>query len=238
MHSVRLLQPVSDAIWLAEGDMVNFYSFPYPTRSVVVRLANNDLWIWSPIKLSDALRQEVDQLGRVAHLVSPNKIHHLYLQDWKAAYPTANLWGPASTINKRRDLDFREPLTDVAPMEWQSDLDQAWFRGSRFMDEIVFLHKPSRTTIFADLIENFSDGFLREHWSWWQRPLAKLDGITADNPRAPLEWRLSFTNRAPAREARSKVLGWHCERVIMAHGDWQRSDGHAFLARSLAWLTN
>ena len=233
-----LLEQVSDAIWLVEGDMVDFYSFPYPTRSVVVRFANNDLWIWSPIKLSDALRQEVNQLGPVAHLVSPNKIHHLFLQDWKAAYPAANLWGPASTIKKRPDLDFREPLTDVVPTEWKSDLDQAWFRGSRFMDEIVFLHKASRAAILADLIENFSEGFLREYWSWWQRPLAKLDGITSANPRAPLEWRLSFTNRAPAREARSKVLGWNCERVIMAHGDWQRTDGHAFLARSLAWLTN
>lgn len=78
--------------------------------------------------------------------------------------------------------------------------------------------------------------FLREHWSWWQRPLAKLDGITSDKPRAPLGWTLSFINRAPAREARKKVLGLNCERVIMAHGEWRRSRGHAFLARSLDWL--
>ena len=230
------LEEVGDAIWLAEGGIVSFYGFPYPTRSVIVRLDNGDLWVWSPIGLSADLLEEVDQLGRVAHLVSPNKIHHLYLQDWKARYPAARIWGLPSTINKRRDLEFREPLSDNPPMEWQPDLDQAWFRGSPVMDEVVFLHRPSRTVIVADLIETLTHRFLREHWSWWQRPLAKLDGITSDKARAPLEWRLSFINRAPAREARDKVLGWNCERVIMAHGEWRRSNGHAFLARSLDWL--
>ena len=106
------------------------------------------------------------------------------------------------------------------------------------MDEIVFFHRPSRTVIVADLIEAFSDRFLREHWRWWQRPLARIDGIVADKALAPLEWRLSFLNRAPARTARAKVLTWPCERVIIAHGDWPRSDGHAFLARSLGWLAD
>lgn len=104
------------------------------------------------------------------------------------------------------------------------------------MDEIVFFHRPSRTVIVADLIEAFSDRFLQEHWSWWQRPLAFLDGIVASKARAPLEWRLSFLARAPARAARAKVLGWDCERVIIAHGEWPRSAGHDYLARSLDWL--
>lgn len=230
------LEKIDDRIWLAEGEIVSFYGFPYPTRSVVVRLGKGDLWVWSPVKPSPGLIEEVGRLGPVAHLVSPNKIHHLYLQDWTARFPDAQLWGLPSTIGKRRDLTFREALSDVPPMPWQPDLDQAWFRGSPAMDEVVFLHRPSRTVIVADLIENFTDRFLREHWSWWQRPLARLDGITAHRPRAPLEWRLSFIDRAPARAARDKVLAWPCERVIMAHGEWQRADGHRFLARSLDWL--
>ncbi len=231
-----VLEKVGNSIWLAEGEIVNFYSFPYPTRSVVIRFDNNDIWVWSPVKLSVGLAGEIDRLGPVAHLVSPNKIHHMYLQDWTARYPAASLWGLQSTIDKRPDLNFRTPLFDSPPSEWQPFLDQAWFRGSPFMDEIVFLHRPSRTVIVADLIENFTRCFLQTHWAWWQRPLARLDGITANNPGAPREWRLSFINRAAARQARDKVLAWDCERVIMAHGEWQRSDGHNFLSRSFAWL--
>ena len=118
---------------------------------------------------------------------------------------------------------FQEPLKDSPRPEWLSDIDQAWFRGSFAMDEIVFFHRPSGTAIVADLIQTFSDQFLREHW--W-RFLARLDGLTQDQACAPLEWRLSFINRAPARRARDKVLNWNCQRVIMAHGEWVRVGGH------------
>jgi hypothetical protein len=231
-----MLEKIADRLWLTEEEIVNFHGFPYPTRSVIARFDNGELWVWSPVRLAGALKPQVDGLGRVAHLVSPNKIHHLYLADWKEAYPHAQLWGPQSTISRHPELIFQAPLQDTAPVAWQSDIDQAWFQGSFAMDEVVFYHRPSRTVILADLIEAFSDQFLRKHWSWWQRPLAALDGIVAHKALAPLEWRLSFLHRAPARAARAKVLGWACEQVIMAHGEWQRSGGHAYLEQSLAWL--
>ena len=231
-----MLEQIDESLWLIEGGLVNFYGFPYPTRSVIARLASGELWVWSPVRLTAALREAVDALGAVRHLVSPNKIHHLFLKDWQVAYPEAQLWGPASTIRKRSDLVFREPLEDRPPAEWIWDIDQAWFQGSLFLDEIVFLHKPSRTVIVGDLIEAFSDEFLHKHWGGWKSFVARLDGITLAKPGAPREWRLSFVRRAPARAARDKVLAWNCERVVMAHGEWQRTDGHAFLERALAWL--
>ena len=188
------------------------------------------------IALTTALQAEIDALGTVAHLVSPNKLHHLYLKDWKAAYPEAALWGPSSTIEKRKDLQFQQPLQDEPPADWGGSIDQAWFRGSPYMDEVVFFHLPSSTAILADLSENFSDGYLRSRWSWWQRPLAKLGGITEGQGFAPLEWRLSFLNRRPARAALHKMLGWQPRRVIMAHGVWQQENGTAYLERTFRWL--
>jgi hypothetical protein len=233
---MQRLTQLDEALWMTEGEIVSFHGFPYPTRAVIVRLADGGLWVWSPIKLARDLCAEVDRLGPVAHLVSPNKLHHLYLREWKETYPDARLWGPRSTMRRRRDLTFRKPLQDEPPSDWRDDIDQAWVRGSITMDEVVFFHRPSRTTIVADLIQTFSDQFLRAHWRWWQRPLARLGGIVADKALAPSDWRHSFLNRAPARAARAKILGWDCERVIVAHGEWRRSDGTAFLHRSLAWL--
>lgn len=109
------------------GEIVSFYGVPYPTRSAIVRLENGNLWVWSPVKLTADLRAEVDRLGPVRHLVSPNKLHHLYLPEWKAAFPGAQLWGPQSTIKKRPDLEFRRALEDEPPSEWLPDIDQAWF---------------------------------------------------------------------------------------------------------------
>jgi Domain of unknown function (DUF4336) len=230
-----MLEQVHDALWIAEGPNVSFFGFPYPTRSVIARLADGDLWVWSPVKLTADIRDEVDELGAVRHLVSPNKIHHLFLREWQTAYPAAKLWGPQSTIKKRPDLKFQDSLVDSPPAEWHTDIDQAWFRGSFALDEIVFLHRPSATAIVADLIQTFSDHFLREHWGRW-RFLARLDGLTQDQACAPLEWRLSFINRAAARRARDKILSWNCQRVIVAHGEWPRANGMAFLEKSFSWL--
>jgi hypothetical protein len=137
------LTEIATALWIAEGAIVNFYGFAYPTRSTIIRLVNGDLWVWSPIALTADLKSEIDKLGPVTHLVSPNKLHHLYLQDWSTAYPHAKLWGPASTIRKRPDLLFQPPLVNEAPSDWRDQIRQAWFRGSFLLDEIEFFHPSS-----------------------------------------------------------------------------------------------
>ncbi len=229
------LERVGENIWLAEGGIVSFYGIPYPTRSVIVCLPGGDLWVWSPIKLTPELRADVEALGRPAHLVSPNKIHHLFLSEWKAAYPEAKLWAPASTIKKRKDLAFEPPLDDELPAAWEGQLDQVRFDGSFFMDEVVFFHEESSTAIFADLSENFSNDFLKAHWSWWQRPIARIWKIVEGYGYAPLEWRLTF-NKEKARAAKEKILAWKPERVIMAHGEWIRSNGEGYIRQAFAWL--
>jgi len=229
-----VLERFAGNVWLAEGDLVDFHGFPYPTRSVVVRLPPDHLWVWSPIQLTSALKVAIDQQGVVRHLISPNKIHHLFLADWHAAYPDAHLWGPKSTIGKKSDLDFQEPLGDTPPTEWGGAFDQAWFNGSRVMDEIVFFHHASRTAILADLSENFSDDFLRANWRTWQRWIANIWGIVEGRGYTPLEWRLTFFDRRATRRARDRVLAWNAERVIMAHGETQSSNGRRYLERSFA----
>jgi len=228
--------PVADNVWIFEGAIVPFLTCPYPTRSVVVRLPSGDLWVWSPIELTADLKKEIDGLGTPAHLVSPNKIHHLYLQDWKAAWPDARLWGPQSTMDKRQDLSFEPPLDKKTPADWEDRFDMVRFEGSIAMDEAVFFHRASKTAILADLSENFSQDFLQKHWRPWQRLIANLWGIVEGRGYAPLEWRLSFLNRGKARLAKEKILSWKPERVIMAHGEWQRENGIVYLDKALSWV--
>lgn len=231
------LEKIDDNIWLAEGGIVSFYGLPYPTRSVIIRLPGGDLWVWSPVALTDALRQAVDALGPVAHLVSPNPIHHLYLSDWQRAFPDAALWGPPVTIAKRPDLAFTGALGDTPPPAWAGVIDQWHLQIGRRFSEVVFLHRPSRTAILTDTSEAFDHDFLHRHWSRWQRGIARLLGITEDPGRAPLDLRLlSLPRRAPLRSRVQQLIDSAPQRVIMAHGTWQRTDGAAWLARSFSWL--
>jgi len=218
-------------IWIAEGPVVDFYSFPYPTRMAVIRLADGTLFIWSPIALTPEIKSAVDALGPVAHIVSPNKIHHLYMGDWQKAYASAKLYASPGLPRKRRDLLFEAVLGDAPPPAWATDIDQVEMAGSFVLTEIVFFHKKSRTTIFADLIENFRPDWFKG-WRGW---LARLDGIVMPNGGAPREWRASFRKKT-ARHALSRILAWEPEMVVMAHGEMTRQHGTAFIAKSFRWL--
>ncbi|MBO6512109.1 MAG: DUF4336 domain-containing protein, partial [Roseibium sp.] len=78
--------------------------------------------------------------------------------------------------------------------------------------------------------------FLARHWKPWQRVIARLWGIVEGKGYAPLEWRLSFFNRATARKCKDSILAWKPDRVVMAHGEWVRENGTAFLKKSLSWV--
>jgi hypothetical protein len=227
-----MLTEVAREIWIAEGPSVSFFGFPYPTRMTAVRLADGSLWVWSPIQLHPDLRRAVEQLGPVRHLVSPNKLHHLYLGDWAGAWPEARLYASPGLARRRRDLSFDAELTDTAAAAWAADIDQVIFHGSFAMEEVVFFHRSSHTAIFTDLVQRFDPASLRG----WRRVIMTLDGMVGPNGSAPREWRLSFWNRAAARRARQTVLDWNPQRVIIAHGEWVRDDGRAVLERALAWM--
>jgi len=229
---VSALESFGPDIWVAEGPVVSFYGFPYPTRMVAIRLANGDLFIWSPVALTPDLKRVVDALGHVAHLVSPNAIHHLYMGEWKDAYPSAKLYASPGLPKKRKDLKFDTVLGDAPEHAWAADIDQVEMAGSFAMTEIVFFHRQSRTAIFADLIENF-----RPSWfSGWKGWLARMDGIVMPHGGAPREWRLSFLNRTLARQRLARIIAWDAEKVVMAHGEMTRENGAAFIRKSFRWL--
>ena len=87
-----MLTEIDRDIWIADGPSVPFLGVPYPTRMTLVRLSDGGLWLCSPIELTDELADAVQALGPVQHLVSPNKIHHLFLGQWAQAWPGAKLW--------------------------------------------------------------------------------------------------------------------------------------------------
>ena len=102
--SVSLLQPFGPEIWLADGQETEVIGFRYPTRMAVIRLASGDLVIWSPIALSPELRAELAELGEVVHLIAPNSLHHLFLGEWREAYPKASLYAAPGLKLRRADL--------------------------------------------------------------------------------------------------------------------------------------
>ena len=232
MDSEPSLIDIADDIWIADGPDVSFFGFPYPTRMAVVRLDDGSLWIWSPIQLREEMKTALDQLGSVRYLVSPNRLHHLFLGEWAHAWPDAKLYASPGLQRRRRDLSFDTQLEDEPAFAWRGDIDQIIVRGSFFMEEVVFFHRDSRTAIVADLIQRFDPARLRG----WRRTVMALDGLVGPHGSTPRDWRLSFWNRSAARKARQKILDWNPERVIIAHGEWIRDNGRQVVEEALRWM--
>jgi hypothetical protein len=231
-----MLEPLGSDLWFADGETVSFHGFDYPTRMVAVRLADGGLWLWSPVEKTTALEEEIRALGPVRHIVSPNNLHHLFLGQWQAVFPDAKLWGTAATIAKCPDLQFAGALNDDSPADWRGQIDQFYFTNSPFVAELIFFHHASRTVIIADLSQTFGEAFLKKHWPWWMRLIARASKMVEGWGYPPIDYRISFRRRATARPKVRALLDEHPEHVIVAHGEIVRSDGEAFLRRAFSWL--
>ncbi len=230
------LKKIGEQIWTYEGSTVRFYGFPFPTRMTVVRLKDGGLWIHSPEKLNNELRDELLSLGPVKYLISPNKLHHLFLSDWIKEYPEAYKYSSPGLSGKRKDIEFDAELTDKAEKEWQAEIEQALFRGSPLMEEVVFYHRESNTLILTDLIENFNPLTLNR----WQRMLARFAGILHPNGKMPIDWRVSFLigDRVKARESLETMLSWAPQNIVLSHGECVFGGGTDFITKSFSWLNH
>ncbi|MEN8182374.1 MAG: DUF4336 domain-containing protein [Myxococcota bacterium] len=228
-----MLRSIGDDLWLCDGPVVRFMRFfPYPTRMAVVRLRDGGLWVWSPIALSEELVKEIESLGAVRHLVAPNALHHLSLAQWSERFPGAQLHAAPGLAAKRPDLCFQTELGDDPDPAWASEIDQVVFRGSFFLEEVVFFHRPSSTALVTDLIQRFDALQLHGPVRW----IMRLWGLVGENGSTPREWRASFWKRRAAREALRRALAWNPARLVIAHGVLPAESGREALARGLRWL--
>lgn len=195
----------------------------------VLRLTDGSLILHSPIEISPSLRTEMDGLGAVRHVVSPNKLHHLYIDSAMNAYPDAILHLPPGLTEKRPDLAYGQALTNESATAWAGELKQIVVRGSKRMEEVVFFHPVSRTLLVADLCENFG-----AHSPLLTRIVAWVSRMY-DRPRMPPDWQVSFRNREALRSSFTRLLEWDFDRIILAHGALIQSGAKSVFQQEYAW---
>jgi hypothetical protein len=227
-----MLKEFGPSLYVADGPTVAFLGFPYPTRMAVARLSDGSAWVWSPVSLTEELASAVEVSGPVRYIVSPNKIHHLFLADWAKRWPEAYFYAPPGLARRKTELHFDAELSDEPDTAWAADIDQVIFRGSVAMEEVAFFHRTSCTAIICDLIQRHPESTM----TGWKGMLMRLDGLAGEHGSTPREWRATFLRRRPARIARDKVLSWKAERLLIAHGDCAQTEATAIIAEALSWL--
>jgi hypothetical protein len=223
------LRQLDDDLWVTERPQ-SFLGLPVGARMSVIRLTGGRLWLHSPVALDAGLRAQLDALGRVSFAVAPNRLHHLYAGDVAKSYPEVRLWIAPGLERKRPDLAHEAVLTDEAPLEWRGELDQVFFRGRPYENEVAFCHRASRTLLLCDLAFNFGPSsalptrlLMKAIRSYGRLSPTKLDPLL-------------IRDRPAARESLERILAWDFDRVIVAHGDVQEQGGHALLREGYAWL--
>ena len=223
------LRPLAENLWIAERRQ-RFYGLEVGTRMTVIRLADGSLLLHSPVLLTPELRRELDAIGRVCFAVAPNRVHHLHAGEVAEAYPGAQLWVAPGLERKRPDLVFVAVLGDEAPAPWKGEVDQVFFRGRPYENEVVFFHRASRTLILCDLAFNFGPRAAAP-----TRLLMKLLRSYGHFGPSKLD-PLLIRDRRAARESLERILAWDFDRVVVAHGDVLESGGRDALREGYAWL--
>ena len=145
-----------------------------------------DLFIHSPVLLDNALKEAIENLGNVKHVVSPNYEHVKFAKMWGEAFPEANMWACPGMMEREEstrwtgEIPFsarppKFPGSNVRPVEGMWDWNEIQplhfdtevnpFTGRPFFNEVVFYHAPSLTLMTTD--------------TYWNYP--KSDGVTNSN---------------------------------------------------------
>lgn len=199
-------------------------------RMTVVRLGTNGLWIHSPVSWTPELGAELNALGIVRHVLAPSRLHDLYLEEWRPNCRTALFWA-APGLRGESSFPFTGDLSEEANSEWGDAFDVVLIAGMPDVNELVYLHKPSRTLIVADLVFN-----LPADTDFMTSMMAKANGIHGKLAVSRL-FRSKMKDKAAVADSVRTILGWEFDRLLMGHGKAVTGQGtKALFASAWAWL--
>ena len=227
---MELLEHTQKQIWTLDYP-VHYAGLDFSARMTVIRLPDGRVMLHSPCEIDAPLSERLRELGDVTFIVAPGTYHYFHIASAQAAFPEAETWICPGIERKRPELEFDWFLSDRSPPEWADTLEQGLVRGNRFIWEVAFLHKPSRTLILVDLIENVGDTTPGTDWKlklWWKAAFHMWN-----RPKPAPEYQLGWKDRKAAQASLQRILEWEFDRIIISHGDNIDADAKT-VARS-AW---
>lgn len=221
---IDVYKPVAANIGVVDGpfEYLTVAGFRLPmaftTRMTVVRLANGDLFLHSPTKFDRKLADELERLGTVRHLISPNQFHYAHIGEWSKAFPDAVAWASPGVRARSRarhaEIRFARDLDLKPPDEWRNELDQLLFPGGYFK-EFVFFHRKSESLIVTDAIINIELDRMDEPW----RTFTRMSGMYYPRGQVFFGMRLPlFLQRKKAATEIAKLRAWRPRRILLSHG--------------------
>jgi hypothetical protein len=89
----------------------------------VIELEDDTLWVHSPVRLDEPLKEALAKLGKpVRHVVSPNYEHVTFAKEWAVAYPDANMWACPGLSQRETDTRWTGEIPHgMRPPSWTTN---------------------------------------------------------------------------------------------------------------------
>jgi len=200
-------------------------------RMTIVRTRDEQLAIHSAMRLRGVDMEAIDHLGRVAHILVPNRFHGSDAGWYAERYPESRVLVPrALSRNPRSYSRIDGTLEDDWPAGLGAELRRLPVKGISF-HEVVFHHVESRTLILTDLAFNFTNEF-----EGATRLFMKWNGaVNHFGPTRLFRW-LFLKDRRKLAESIREILSWDFERVIVSHGQILDNSGKEKMHRAFRFL--
>lgn len=230
-------KPVADDVYIVDSTMPGPVGSIMPVRMTVIRLPNGDLLLHSPTPFSYKLKQALEEIGPIRHLVAPSTVHWLFVKDWQRSCPEATTWGSPELRQRRQvrksGLRIDRDIYDGAPAEWQGALTVTTIKAGLGFREIAFFHQVTSTLVLTDMVLNLEEPKVPP----LMRPLLRAFGSLAPSAMPPPYVRaIVRMQRDMAASAAHSLLARQPQRVIFAHGLWFDTDGTQRLRHAWRWL--
>ena len=224
------LHKLDEGLWSLEQPLRFPGGFTLPVRGVAVGLPGGGTALLSPPPRLGEVRAELEALGPVRALAAPNLLHHLGLPAAQALYPQARVFRRPGLDAKRPDVRFTDLLAEAPPALWAEVLGQVEVHGMPRVQEVAFVHRPSRTLLLTDLCFNvrsapnlFTRVFMRLNGAYGRFGVSRVGRGYMEDCKA-------------VRASVDRLLALDFERIVMAHGEVVASGGRAALERAFAFL--
>lgn len=213
-YTIKLLQ---EGLYVIEQPFT-LYGAELGIRMTIVRTHHNTLWLHSPVRFGENLAAQIATLGTVRYIVSPSKMHRLYLPEWLSAYPHAVHYVPMGMTLHVPGGKLPTTLNQTPLKEWQGQIEQLAVQGIPELNEVVFFHPATRTLILTDLCFNIREGEL------WTRLMFKLNDAW-DRFTPTRIFQRYIQDRVAFRGSIDRILRWDFDRIIISHGEIIERDG-------------
>ncbi|KAB5560205.1 beta-lactamase-like protein [Coniochaeta sp. 2T2.1] len=229
-------------------------------RATVVKLTSGNLAVFSPVALTPSVRKHISTLGtgQVAYIIAPDMEHHIFVSDWAQAFPGAKIIGPEGLPEKRAKVHNdpkigHEPFAVVfkaGPTKEQTTISAEFdadfeyeYVDAHANKELVFLYKPDKVVIEADLLFNLpaKEQYSRVKDAGKEGTLSRFfSGVQSTQGEATkmkrLNWYvISKGDREGFNKSIKRIDAWDFDTIVPCHGETIVGDGKQVFRKVFEW---